>query len=421
METRSGQLASGPVGDRPVIAPAPPARTRLRVAFFTDTFPPTHDGVANVTETLGRALRRSGHEVTVFTVRPRGTERSESRDDGLRIRRFLALPAPKYPQYLVALFPWTATAMVRRRFDVVHVHTPGFVGVAGWLAARTWRLPIVGTYHTHLAELLRGSGRSRVSRAFYRAWGRFSIDLCRSSELATAPTASAARLLQRSGRPARSGPPRVVENGVDTETFRPGISAPDWRARLGSTRPTLVTFLGRLTRDKGVHRFLDAVERLRNDTPWIAILGGEGPQRAAMAARMRSSAVLSVRARYVGPVAEAEKPALLAQTSVFVLPSLSDTSSVALLEAMSAGAACVVTSHGGPGEIAQRSEACRIVDPDDAAGVAAAIDQLLADPNSARQLAHRARAWVVEHGSAGRMADEFLSSYRAVLEPDGPG
>lgn len=391
----------------------------LRVAFFTDSFVPTHDGVAKVTDTLARSLTRLGHSVTVFTVSQPGEPTRSVRSDGVRVRRFLSLPAPSYPQYRVAIAPWTLLAARPPPLDVIHVHTPGFVGLAGRLAGRRWDVPVVGTYHTNLTDMLRGSGQHRGSRAFFRAWGRFSIDLCRGSDLATAPTESARQALLGPGRVPLARDPCVVSNGVDTSLFRPGVSLPDWRARLGIGDTPLITFLGRLTRDKGVFRFLEALERLDTGRDWFAVIGGEGPHRPVVEERLRPGRPLSARARYLGPVPEAEKAALLAQTSVFVLPSLSDTSSVALLEAMASGAPSVVTFHGGPGEIVRASGVGLPVDPMNSAALARAVERLLDDRTVNEEFARQGRAWVAQHASAEKMASEFVACYRRVLYDDG--
>jgi 1,2-diacylglycerol 3-alpha-glucosyltransferase len=386
------------------------------VAFFTDTFEPTNDGVAKVTGTLARALGRAGHEVTIFTVRAPGLLRSELGADGLRIHRVGSVPAPRYPQYRVAVTPWWIP-FSRGRFDVVHIHTPGFVGLAGWLAAGRWGVPTVATYHTNLTDMLRGAGSSAPARAFFRSWSRFSLDLCRRSDLATAPSEAARSMLRRSDAGAASGPePRWVPNGIDVDTFRPGTRFPDWRARLDLGDRPLITFLGRLTRDKGIERFLSALERLPGDRPWGAVVGGEGPLRGVVEGRLRDSERLASRVRFVGAVAEAEKPALLAQSHIFVLPSLSDTSSVALLEAMAAGAPGVVTRFGGPAEIALRSSAGLLVDPRDPDELAAAIERLLSDAELRGTFSERGRSWVVANASADRMVEAFVGCYRSVID-----
>ncbi|MHB1435518.1 MAG: glycosyltransferase [Thermoplasmata archaeon] len=339
MRAGSTQGTTGPADD-------PSSRGPLRIAFFTDSFPPTHDGVANVTEAIAVGLRQQGHEITIFTVRPLGLPGAETRPDGIRIHRHLSLAAPRYPQYRVAAFPYlpVVSPSCRRRFDVVHIHTTGFVGLSGWLTARRWGLPSVGTYHTHLKDMLRGAAHSRGGERFLRAWGQLALDLCRICDLATAPTQAAIEALTHGARGEFRRPPVVVENGVDTDRFLPGVTRPDWGRTWRMGLAPRVLFLGRMTQDKGVHRFLDALEGWDPGTPFVGIVGGEGPRTAETVRRLRDRSRFRHPVLYVGPVSEQEKAALFSQSSIFVLPSLSDTSSIALLEAMSSGLACVLTS-----------------------------------------------------------------------------
>ena len=169
----------------------PPGGRPLRIAFFTDSFPPTHDGVAETTAALSGELVARGHQLTVFTVRSPGEKRLERLANGVTVHRHLAIAAPSYPQYRVALLPYASLFVSRRRFDVVHIHTPGFVGLAGFLAARRWGLPAVCTFHSDLGGMLAGAGRTAVARAFFQAWARFNLDLCLHCDAATAPTLAA--------------------------------------------------------------------------------------------------------------------------------------------------------------------------------------------------------------------------------------
>ena len=264
--------------------------------------------------------------------------------------------------------------------------------------------------------MLAGAGKTRTARAFFRSWARFNLDLCLHCDLATAPTMRSREQLTHATTRVLRRSPVVIENGVDVKRFRPGVTSPDWHARLGVSQDwPFVTFLGRLTRDKGALRFLDAVEDLPPEVPSFVVVGGSGPLQPEVAARFGSGAPLCGRGWNIGPVVEEEKAALLAQSRVFVLPSLSDTSSVALLEARACGAACVVTNRGGPAEIAQRSGAAIVVDPEDTGNLSAAIHELLVVPDRAAQLAERGLSWVREEASIGRTALAFDRLYRELL------
>jgi starch synthase len=206
-----------------------------------------------------------------------------------------------------------------------------------------------------------------------------------------------------------------VPNGIEVDRFRPGVATPDWRARCGLPEGPLLTFLGRLTQDKGVHRFLDAVATLSGRTDVSAIVGGVGPEEPTVRRRIVEDPRLAGRVRYVGPVAEEEKAALLSQTDLFVLPSTADTSSVALLEAMACGAACVASDVGGPSEVVQDGRTGRLVSVRSEGALARAVAELLDDSAERRRFASAGRAWVVASASIEQTARRFISLYELLL------
>ncbi len=387
----------------------------MRVAFFTDSYLPTHDGVAQVTAGIAHALAAGGDSVTIHTVRLPGSASEEAPEDGIEIVRYRAVSAPSYPEYRIATWPWFPD-LRRRRADVVHVHTPGFVGLAGWWASHRRGIPSVGTFHTNLPDMLRASPHGRPARWFFRQWGEFSRRLCWWCDVPTAPTVEAARVLGEGYPDADAAPIRVIGNGVDIKRFRPALSEPDWHARLQAEELPLVTFLGRLTRDKGVLRFLDALANVPPSLSFRAVVAGVGPLAPEIVQRIARSPELARRVRFVGAVPEKEKPALLAQSQLFVLPSTGDTSSVAVLEAMACGSAPVVTSRGGPAALVQPGTTGVLVDPMSTEQLGIALADLLEHPDRARALGKQAAEWVCAHASIGQVASAYRDLYVELLQ-----
>ena len=390
----------------------------MEIAFFTETYLPTPDGVAHEVSALARALQRQGHGVRVYTPHPVvGAPSDRIELDGVRVTRVRSLPVPLYGQYRWALFPFPQ--LRGERFgpdvDVVHVHTPGMMGGTGFLAARHFQKPLVGTFHTNVSEM-RGSFSSNflVSWFFRAAWW-YTLGTYLRCDVTTAPTEAARQILVDSSRKPFRRPIEVVPNGIETDRFRPGIRTPDWRTRCGLPEAPLVTYLGRLTRDKGVHRFLDAVAALSPRADFSACVAGAGPEEAAVRDRLRSEAALRDRVRYLGPIAEEEKPSLLAQSDLFVLPSTSDTSSVALLEAMASGAACVVSRVGGPGEMVTDGVTGRRFDPTVPTSLPEVLAELLEAPDVRRRLASAGTDSVRTTASIDQTARRFISLYELLL------
>ncbi len=274
----------------------------MDIAFFTDSYLPTRDGVAVTVDGLARSLTRQGHQVHVYAPHAvRGEPTRESVEGGVRVVRFRSVPVPLYPQYSQPLFSsvlplWARPAeRVLSRADVVHVHSPGFIGSIGFLLARHLHAPLVGTFHTNLGAMQESVPSKWLIPTFFRLAWWYNVGLYWRCNITTAPTEAArSALLAHASKPFRR-PIEVIPNGIDLDNFHPGLAVPDWRTRCGLPPRPLVTYLGRLTVDKGVHRFLDAIATAADLTDMVAIVGGTGPEDdGTRADRARCS---SLRAR----------------------------------------------------------------------------------------------------------------------------
>ncbi len=389
----------------------------MEIAYFTDSYPPMRDGVAQVASGLARTVARLGHEVRVYApATPAAAVGREELVDGVRVRRFRSVPVPLYGEYRWPIFPFRAVGEVGRGADVVHLHTPGLLGTAAFLAARRSGRPLVGTFHTNLRAMRASVPHRLLVPLFFRVAWWYNLGTYWRCDVTTAPSESARATLLASVRKPFRHPVEVVPNGIDVGRFHPGTRVPDWRARCGLPDAPLVTYLGRLTVDKGIHRFLDALRDAAATTDLVGIVGGTGPEEGAVRERLAREPALAGRVRYVGPVVEEEKAALLGQTDLFVLPSTSDTSSVALLEAMACGAAVVGPTTGGAAEVVRDGATGRSVDPLAPGALTALLVDLLDRTAERRRLAAEGLAWARTHAALETMALRFISLYRHLSE-----
>jgi 1,2-diacylglycerol 3-alpha-glucosyltransferase len=391
----------------------------MEIAYFTDSYPPMQDGVAAMTSGLARTLARLGNEVSVFAPNPvTGAASEEEVVDGVRVRRVRSVPVPLYGQYRWPVFPFDLLRKVRGsgEADIVHLHTPGPLGTMAFLASRRYGQPLVGTFHTNLWEMRSSVPQKLLVPFFFRFAWWYNLGTYWRCDVTTAPSAAAREALVADARKPFRRPVEVVPNGIDTDRFRPGASVPDWRTRCGLPAGPLVTYLGRLTVDKGVHRFLDAVSEAIGRTDLVGIVAGQGPEEARVRERIAADPKLAARVRYVGPVVEAEKVPLLAQTDLFVLPSTSDTSSVAMLEAMACGAMVLAPDTGGAAEIVEDSVTGRRVPMLDPRELAATLVELADRPEERAAVGRRATQYVRRDASLESMARRFISLYSLARE-----
>jgi glycosyltransferase involved in cell wall biosynthesis len=105
--------------------------------------------------------------------------------------------------------------------------------------------------------------------------------------------------------------------------------------------------------------------------------------------------------------------ALLQGLDLFVLSSLSEGYSMALLEACAAGLPIVATDVGGNGEIIRDGDTGRLVAAEDPAALALAMLAVLREPARAMAQGNAARTWVENHGSLETMAARYAQLYHA--------
>jgi glycosyltransferase involved in cell wall biosynthesis len=222
--------------------------------------------------------------------------------------------------------------------------------------------------------------------------------------------ATAGRLRSIGVRPERI---TVIPNGIDLDAWRP---LPQGSPPPPGLRPgrRVVGAVGRLSIDKDMDTLIRALARLGASRPDLdLVLVGDGPESARLRALARSEGVAD-RVLFLGHRADLRE--LYAAMDVFVLSSRTEGMPNVVLEAMAMGCPCVVTPVGGVGELVGPNESVHVA-TGDVAGLAAAIDALLADPARARDLAGRARRRVEERFSFGDRVRRMEDLYEALTGP----
>lgn len=371
----------------------PPATTArgLRIAHVTDTYAPAMNGVVRSVESTAETLRRIGYGVHVFAPGARSHARAEPREG---TTWFPAIETNIYPSLHVSVLPILPRHL--RDVDVVHVHTPGPLGVGALLSARRASIPAVYTYHTRFDDLLHYiSPFQSAERILARVAHKLHGALLRRADAVIAPTPTIAREL----RDQHGCEAHVVGSGVDLLRFSPSAPRPT------SRHAPLILTLGRLSGEKNVEALIRAMPSVREQAPGARLqIAGAGPHRAALE-RLARGLALGDAVQFLGRVPETDLPRAYQEADVFASASRFETQGLTLLEAMACGTPCAVADVDvfrdlGPSATAR-------FDPDDPRDVARAI--LAA--NDARATLRREGLRVARtsstFASAQRMADVY--------------
>jgi glycosyltransferase involved in cell wall biosynthesis len=168
--------------------------------------------------------------------------------------------------------------------------------------------------------------------------------------------------------------------------------APDWRPRPRAPRDGYLLFFGTLEPRKNLGVLLDAYERLLQDAappPPLLIAGRPAEGSAQWLARI-AAPPLAGRVTYTGYVAPDDRQALYAGATLLVMPSFNEGFGLPVLEAMTAGVPVVASRAGSLPEVL--GGAGILVDPHDAADVAAGLRRVYAVPECAAECVTRGLA-----------------------------
>ena len=366
----------------------------VRVLWLTNDLPPRAGGIQQFVANL---LQRVHPETTVV-VGP-AEDDAATYDDTVPWRTVRApgavLPTPR------------TLRLVRRvarehRPDAIVLGASWPLGELGGALARDPGVPVVALSHG-LEAGIAGVGLGHLVR-------RATRDL---AAVTTISDYTETRL-----RPHLAAP-RVerVPPGVDVALFHPGIDAASLRRRWGiPDGAPLVGCISRLVPRKGQDVLLEVWPEVQRRHPeaWLAIVG-TGPLEDDL--RRRADELDHVVV--TGRVAWADLPAAYAALDVFAMPCrtrLAGTDveglGIVYLEAQACGVPAIAGRSGGAPEAVRDGETGLVVDGRDRPAVAAAIVELLDDPDRRAAMGEAGRRWVEEVWSWDAIADRF----RALLD-----
>lgn len=375
----------------------------LRVAFFTDTWYPSRNGVVTSTETFRRELMELGHDVQVFAPAAPETPKEPG------VTRVASVPFPAEKSCRVAL-PFPRSLLVRfarSRYDVIHTQTPFGLGMWGAALARMLRRPLVHTYHTFFAEYAHYlKMRPDVGRAFVAQYSRLYCNRCQAIVV---PSATFIDVL----RSYRVGAHiEVIPTGVRRPAALPDRAAA--RVRLGvAASETVLLYVGRLAREKSIDFLLEAVRQLLNEGLRARfVLVGDGPDRAELVERI-AALRLEDHVTLTGAIPHDQVWSWYAASDLFLFASRTETQGLVVAEALAAGLPVVAVNGPGVDEFVRPSNGGWLTAPD-LESYLDPVRRLLTDP-ALRERAASAGRDAARNWSSRAQAERLAHLYRVVL------
>jgi glycosyltransferase involved in cell wall biosynthesis len=271
------------------------------------------------------------------------------------------------------------------------------------MAAQLRRLgvPLVASAHTNYDQYAGRYGMDWLVRPgwHYLRWlyGHADVVLCPS------------RFYQGYLEERGIGRTALWTRGVDTDTFSPRHRDAAYRTALGAgPDDLLVTYVGRIAREKNLDLLLDAWGALgdRRRGARLALVG-----RGPLAEPIRRRNIPGVHV--IGLLEGQALSAAYASADLFVFPSTTETFGNVLAEAMASGLPSVAANAGGVVEFARHGENSWLVAPGSAEALAGGLDRLLGDAALRRRLAAAALRTAAER-RWDAIDDRLIEDYRRV-------
>ncbi len=384
----------------------------MRIAHLTATFPPYRGGAGNTAFRFAREQAERGHRVEVFTAPAPG----EIPDPGAVVVHRID------PVFAIGNAPLIPSLARIDGFDVVHLHYPFIFGaeltLLGRLSRRRRDQALLVHYKNRLvADGVRGAMFEAYEHTVAPALIRAADRVC----VLSPDHAASVPYLRRAGE---RDPAKVVvmPNGVDSELFSPGSGA-EVRERLGiPAEATVAAFVATLDRAHHFKRLglaIDALARLDDPGVHLIVAGGgellEGFRAGA------AEAGLADRVHFLGAVPHPELPAVLRAADLFLLTTEPPESfGIVVIEAMACGLPAIASDYPGVRAVVDPGETGVLVERGNPDAVAAALGELVGDPERRRAMGERGRRKALDEWSWPRLVERMDRVYsEAIAVRDG--
>ena len=383
----------------------------LKIAFYTDTYKPSVDGVVTSIINFKKELERRGHKVYIFTSGDPNSRFITKEKDNVYVVR--GIKFKNYPQYTLAAFPFLTHFDVNRLgIDIIHAQTPFMMGFSSMIIARTNRIPLVGTFHTFFTEksVIKeyASKNKYMQKVFTKyAWpyARFFYNRCNG---VIAPSESVKNVLQKHGIKNIT----VVPNSVDLKRFSPEVDGSALRKRLlGQRYKKMVLYTGRMSKEKKIDTLIKAARKIKNkDVRFVMV--GTGPfenHYRNMVERMG----LSDRFLFEGYITDEMLPKYYAAADLFCMPSTFETQGIVSLEALASGKPVVAADYLALSDLIVNGKNGEKFKPGDSVECARKIEKVINNTD-----AYKITDRVAKEYSISSTTDRLLDFYKTSMSKE---
>lgn len=322
----------------------------MKIAIFTETYPPYINGVATQSYMLKKMYEELGHEVLVVTVGSEKQRKTKLVDGVVYVPGILL---KKLYKYRVAI----PIGNMRKKFpinfkpDVIHIQNEFGIGEIGLEVAKKEHVPVVYTLHTEYDKFLFYIGLKHFTEFSRNISAKYFTRFSKNATIITSMSAKAQAYIDRQKVDKKVV---VLSNAVEYKKFLPTPERiafrEEFRKKYGIADSTkLFVFVGRIGAEKNISELIDNFMYcdFPRDLARLVVIGG-GPDLEDLRNKVASKR-FEDRIYLLGPIEHTQIPKYLHAMDYYTTASLSEMHSLSMLEAMASGLFALV-KHDAPNE-----------------------------------------------------------------------
>lgn len=386
----------------------------MKVLFFNYEYPPLGAGAANATANILREFSKiSGLEVELITSSIDNKYKLESIGGNIKIHK---LPIGKneinlhfQSQKDLLVYSWKAYFFARkliknaqknnRPHNLTHSFFTVPCGFLSMLFKFQFNLPCIIS--------LRGSDVPGYSDRFvflYKLITPLIKFIWRNADRVISNSEGLKRLAEKSKTKKQID---IIYNGIDIDHFKPETE------NNFQDKFIITPGASRVTDRKGLNYLIEAVAILSKKYPRIYLkIMGDGNAREKLEQLVKKMK-LENKIEFLGRIPREETVKYYQEASLFVLPSLNEGMSNAMLEALAVGLPIISTNTGGASELVADGQNGFIVKFKDSQDIAEKIEKLILDEDLRKKMSVASRT-LAEKMSWKNVAEKYFEEYKKI-------
>ena len=305
-------------------------KKRLKIGIFLDNYYPSIDGVVLVVDNLAKELSKF-NDVTV--VVPYTLSMSEDKNRTYEVKRIRSYKIPFSEYRLSEVKSKHSKAykyLINKKFDIIHIHSPFFIGELGVRIARDCKIPCVCTMHTRFDFEIRKKNNNKVivNRIIDRL-----MKVYNNCDGAIAINNAMVRVFRDFGCILN---PVIIYNGTDLKKVsneKKAISLVNKMFNIDKDELVFL-FVGRIIEIKNIFFILDNLKKLKEDNvKFKMIYVGDGTDLNKLKNKVKEYK-MEDDVIFTGKINDRNLlSSIYFRSDLFLFPSLFDASSLVQIEA----------------------------------------------------------------------------------------